>query len=557
MGILMSYLRGEYKINKTLFLGTVLILLFSVLLPICVGGNVTKYVLNSNHKNIGQLKNNNKFDEIPEGTVYTIADDGDISYATHGYSEAIISNEKKVYFSYLANDYSSKVWSYNIETYQKVGPINITGGTRLDGHSYPNIIMDDEGFIHIFYGTHCSPQCYRKTINPCDISAWTEEIRFGNETTYPRPFIRDNGNIVLFYREGNRSDHPNIYGYIESSDGGNTWSELRPLIRPEYKDGEYPWAYVGGVFIDRDDIYICWSTYTYYLDTGYADLRYARFNFNNNLALDEFGDVIGTIPIRCSDVIPLSAGANQYAEDIVLDDQKRPVILFSDFDESGEDGVKVAWWNGSTWDLKMLDNAVRFNQRFARNPFNWIIICSRTWAGAELFQKKVYKSNWTNNFFTSNKGIHPLINADTAENKYHIFWSESGSLKYLWIKIFPEKPVITGSERGKPGEEYQFSAVSSANKDLKLSYKWYWGDGEETKWLGEYDSEVPCNISHAWNNIGNYKISVKAKDSNDFESPWTEIEIKISNPRIRIIKTLFLEKIFEKFQIISRALSYL
>ena len=158
--------------------------------------------------------------------VVTIATDGHIQYATHDYSEAVIVDDNKVVFAYMANDdvFSSKIWSYDLGKEIAKGPIDL-GGSWADPHNYPNIVKDTDGYYHVFYGSHSTELYHRKSERPGDISSWNELVKIKAKATYPRPFIRENGNIVVFLRQANSEDTLFAYGYIESSDGGETWSK--------------------------------------------------------------------------------------------------------------------------------------------------------------------------------------------------------------------------------------------------------------------------------------------------------------------------------------------
>jgi hypothetical protein len=49
-----------------------------------------------------------------------------------------------------------------------------------------------------------------------------------------------------------------------------------------------------------------------------------------------------------------------------------------------------------------------------------------------------------------------------------------------------------------------------------------WGDESFSDWLGPYNSGQIANVSHHWNNTGSFNVRVKAKDSDDDESNWSE-----------------------------------
>jgi hypothetical protein len=85
----------------------------------------------------------------------------------------------------------------------------------------------------------------------------------------------------------------------------------------------------------------------------------------------------------------------------------------------------------------------------------------------------------------------------------------------------PETPVITdGPNEGINNVEYEFTAVTTDYEEDPISYKFDWGDGTFSDWIGPYPSGTPVTDSHSWEEIGTYNIRVKAKD--DFgESDWS------------------------------------
>ncbi len=85
----------------------------------------------------------------------------------------------------------------------------------------------------------------------------------------------------------------------------------------------------------------------------------------------------------------------------------------------------------------------------------------------------------------------------------------------------PDAP--TGNALGSSGKSYDFSA-SAFDPDYyqQVYLKWDYGDGEFSDWLGPYDNDEPCNVSHSWAMQGLYNVKVQAKDELDVESGWSD-----------------------------------
>jgi hypothetical protein len=84
----------------------------------------------------------------------------------------------------------------------------------------------------------------------------------------------------------------------------------------------------------------------------------------------------------------------------------------------------------------------------------------------------------------------------------------------------PEKP--SGPITGKTGEEYTFSTSTTDPNGDDVFYWFDWGDGNNSGWLGPYNSGNEGSASYNWSVPGNYNIKVKAKDVYDFESDWSD-----------------------------------
>jgi hypothetical protein len=95
----------------------------------------------------------------------------------------------------------------------------------------------------------------------------------------------------------------------------------------------------------------------------------------------------------------------------------------------------------------------------------------------------------------------------------------------------PSKP--SGKTNGKAGEEYTYSASTTDPDGDQIFYKWDLGDETNNGWIGPFNSGEICEISHTWNEKGNYQIKVIAKDINNDESEWSDqLNISISKQKI-------------------------
>jgi len=77
----------------------------------------------------------------------------------------------------------------------------------------------------------------------------------------------------------------------------------------------------------------------------------------------------------------------------------------------------------------------------------------------------------------------------------------------------PAIPNVTGPHVGAPGFELNYVANTTDPDGDQVYYKWDWGDGNLTDWLGPVNSTQNMETHHAWINEGNYTIYVQVKDS--------------------------------------------
>ncbi len=116
----------------------------------------------------------------------------------------------------------------------------------------------------------------------------------------------------------------------------------------------------------------------------------------------------------------------------------------------------------------------------------------------------------------------------------------------------PDKPIISGPNSLKINEEGIFTVtVTDPNEDQIYIYL-EWGDGTILEWDGPFNSDQDVDYKHTWTSKDTFTIKVKAKDTFDEESGWTEFDVKISNPRTRTWL-----RFFDMFPILQRLLDFI
>ena len=84
----------------------------------------------------------------------------------------------------------------------------------------------------------------------------------------------------------------------------------------------------------------------------------------------------------------------------------------------------------------------------------------------------------------------------------------------------PEKP--TGPTNGKAGTTYTYKTSTTDPDGEQVYYKWTWGDGTQSDWMGPFDSGETISADHAWEENGTYVVKVISKDIYNQESEWSD-----------------------------------
>lgn len=86
----------------------------------------------------------------------------------------------------------------------------------------------------------------------------------------------------------------------------------------------------------------------------------------------------------------------------------------------------------------------------------------------------------------------------------------------------PAAPHVTGPTYGNVGDSltYTFSATDPDNQELE--YMVAWGGTSAAAWSGAYPSGQQVTRSHVFADSGTYRVKVKARDTKEAESEWSD-----------------------------------
>lgn len=156
-------------------------------------------------------------------------------------------------------------------------------------------------------------------------------------------------------------------------------------------------------------------------------------------------------------------------------------------------------------------------------------------------------------YYTSGE-LPPDSSTNTDEDDAYVLFAVSDNYEPPQTPNMPSGPI-----KGKVGIDYAFYTSMIDQDGDEVYYKWDWGDGTFSDWLGPFNSSVTAEASHIWGKRGTYEIKVKAKDAYA-ESEWSN-PLTAKMPRIRTITNTpffnFLEKITDRFPHAFPILRYL
>ncbi|MEM4257904.1 MAG: hypothetical protein QXL17_01970 [Candidatus Thermoplasmatota archaeon] len=103
----------------------------------------------------------------------------------------------------------------------------------------------------------------------------------------------------------------------------------------------------------------------------------------------------------------------------------------------------------------------------------------------------------------------------------------------------PETPSApTGPTQGYSNIEYTYTAVTTDPNNDKILYKFDWGDGTSSDWIGPKTSGEPITAKHTWTADGAYQVKVKAKDvgGGGYETSWSApLSVQIQPAQFNIV----------------------
>ncbi len=135
-----------------------------------------------------------------------------------------------------------------------------------------------------------------------------------------------------------------------------------------------------------------------------------------------------------------------------------------------------------------------------------------------------------------------IVSGNTTQDNYPI----------MKIYEIPSKPLIDGTVNGKPSVEYDYTfiAIDPNSDDIFIFVDW--GDNTNSGWVGPYQSGMEILLEHSWSEKGTYKITARAKDTNELYG--FSNTLVIHRPKTDKNYNLFFEMFLDRYPLLKRLL---
>ena len=145
-----------------------------------------------------------------------------------------------------------------------------------------------------------------------------------------------------------------------------------------------------------------------------------------------------------------------------------------------------------------------------------------------------------NDYYHSPNDTIEKMNIPYATRASKLIIATLAELSEITKSNAPLKPdVPEGINLGRINEEYTYTASTTDPDEDELFYKFDWGNGDFSAWIGPYKSGDIAEATYTWTEKEDYEIRAKAKDEFGFESPWSD-PLSISMPKNKTFSTTFL-----------------
>jgi len=272
-----------------------------------------------------------------------------------------ISNKTFIVFSGEGeNPYATY---YDHATGKIAAPIKIgTSPLVEDLHGTPTMIIDKDGYIHVFFGSSSSYVHYSKSTNPRNITEWSTTILTDvPKGTYHNPtYDKLTGDIYVVFRAGD--SHGDKYpsheyaGLIRSKDNGKTWDDLGAIIDLTGHPASHSDVYIRSIDAVNGKLYLTWNiAYGKKHNDIRANVYHAYYSIEDEMLYSvnglQVGKVIDWTEHSSSEICVSEVNGANFAGHSFDNKGKSYVYWTQKIDNEDSIGYMVGYWENGKWKI--------------------------------------------------------------------------------------------------------------------------------------------------------------------------------------------------------------
>jgi hypothetical protein len=340
------------------------------------------------------------------------------------------------------SDYDHK---RNLWNHQRVGTNLIS---PKDYHGNPALLIDQDGYLHVFYGGHNKHMRYSRSKRPFTNDDW-QDYSSGipyTDSTYPQLFEMSDGTIYCFYR---RKTHRGNWSYITTRDNGLTWSKEVHVLNGRSPPGN-GWYAAFSKDPNRDHIHLLflWHASKDNLPDSRRNLYYIQMEHSTRQWSTMENEEI-TTPLsfeEANDKGMVFDSKNKYSSipQLWLTADGRPVGLNRISDKDGVITRHLHVWTGELWRTQKVpidvilqpttNQWVGFRSREGTVQKFTSIDAGASWSQGEIILRTDGEQKLNAQFANAHQdavlAIIDLVDAKRIPGKQRLWiWGQSGFLK--------------------------------------------------------------------------------------------------------------------------------
>ena len=341
------------------------------------------------------------------------------------------SSQDKTFFVYGNYENSPTISYYDHATGVFADPVVLGTNPDGDAHRNPTILIDEDGYIYVFWGAHVHPTHVTKSKSTYDITSWESKTDIGAHTSYPQPWQLKSGEIFVSYR-----GDPNMSWCSQKSvDGGESWLDYTNIV--DFTTGQIYLVSIAETGSYPRKIHLAWSHMVSTWDQRW-DVYYA-YSDDGGTTWKKRDGTEYTLPITeaSAEKVYESGDEGVWLKDIQLDSNGNPYILFISANRITYQGTwKIARYSGGNWVITDLTSSDHMYDSgalviLADNDMRIYAPTTPSQAGEDGGDIEEWQSTDSGQTWVNTK--HITKNSPYSHNHVRTVWnSQKGDFRVFW-----------------------------------------------------------------------------------------------------------------------------